>query len=460
MKVLHYMFGLPPVYGGGLVRYALDLMKQEMCMGQEVVLLIPGSLFTCIRKKLSIWRAGGYQKIPIYSICNPLPVPMCNGILDIDMYCQPCDAKAYDKFLKQKKPDVIHIHSFMGLHAEFLKKAVLCGIPVIFTTHDYFGICPTANMLLQDRICSDKEWNHCEQCCKNAYTKKKLWLEHSKLYRCYRKQTWLVKCFHYTQFQKNKYSTIKKDIRDKKDTRYKKETVSCCTEKDYAKLKNYYQMMFRQISYFHFNSSVAKGIYESRLGSITGKTVPVSHAGICDNRIKRSYGKALRIGFFGTWTKQKGFYQLLDVCTQLFQEKHENIRLHVYSDFCRRTEPFIQVHPYFKKEELAGVMRDIDVLVVPSIWPETFGFTALEALSYGVPVIVSQYAGVKDLLEKYPGIGFLYDGTQLSLKEILKKIYNKREMLKTANTKILNMQNIFSFENHVKQILEMYRRMM
>ena len=39
-----------------------------------------------------------------------------------------------------------------------------------------------------------------------------------------------------------------------------------------------------------------------------------------------------------------------------------------------------------------------DVLVAPSIWYETFGFTVLEALSYGVPVIVSDHVGAKDII--------------------------------------------------------------
>ncbi len=64
------------------------------------------------------------------------------------------------------------------------------------------------------------------------------------------------------------------------------------------------------------------------------------------------------------------------------------------------------------------------------------------------------------MLARHPGVGFLYDGTRQGLKEILKKIYIRRDMLETANANILNMQNIFSFEKHVKEMLEMYRRMM
>lgn len=457
MRILHYMFGLPPVYGGGLVRYALDLIKKEMDMGQEVSLLIPGALFTGRKKKTSIHRTSRYQNIPVYKIRNPLPIPMGNGILDIDEYTRPCDAKVYEKFFGQIKPDIIHIHTFMGLHAEFLDEAAQGNIPVIFTTHDYFGICPIANMLFSGHICMDQEWKHCGQCCKNAYTKKKLWLEHTIWYRCYRKHTWLVKLVHSIKFQKKKDNAHKETIEQMK--KQKKESAACSIQKDYTKLKNYYQTMFQRITCFHFNSSIAKAVYESRLGNIDGKVVSIRHAGICDNRRKRSYGKLLRIGYFGTWTKQKGFFQLLDVCIQLFQENNRNIQLHIYSDLCTRKESFIKVHPYFGNEDLEKTLEEIDVLIVPSIWPETFGFTALEALSYGVPVILSQYVGAKDLMQEHPGIGFLYDGTSQGLKEILKKIYVRREMLRTANENILKMQDIFSFENHTKEVLKMYLMM-
>ncbi|KAI4448535.1 hypothetical protein C823_003055 [Eubacterium plexicaudatum ASF492] len=51
MKVLHYMFGIPPVRVGGLVRYATDLMKQELRIGIDVRLLIPGAIPGNGRKK-------------------------------------------------------------------------------------------------------------------------------------------------------------------------------------------------------------------------------------------------------------------------------------------------------------------------------------------------------------------------------------------------------------------------
>ena len=55
-------------------------------------------------------------------------------------------------------------------------------------------------------------------------------------------------------------------------------------------------------------------------------------------------------------------------------------------------------HKPYSYQELPNVMDQFDVLVTPSEWEETFGFTVLEALSYGIPVIVSDKVGAKDLI--------------------------------------------------------------
>ena len=47
------------------------------------------------------------------------------------------------------------------------------------------------------------------------------------------------------------------------------------------------------------------------------------------------------------------------------------------------------------------------MLVAPSVWHETFGFTVLEALSYGIPVVISGTVGAKDILA--PGAGIVVE---------------------------------------------------
>ena len=66
--------------------------------------------------------------------------------------------------------------------------------------------------------------------------------------------------------------------------------------------------------------------------------------------------------------------------------------------------PYIITHERYSYAELEKIFDETDVLVAPSIWYETFGFTVLEALSYGTPVIISGSVGAKDILVQGAGI--------------------------------------------------------
>lgn len=463
MKILHYMFGIPPVRVGGLVRYATDLMKRQYQMGHEVTLLIPGNISKNGRRKTVISPCrNNYMQIPSYDICNPLPIPMCNGITDIQSFTQCCDGREFAVFLQKLKPQIIHIHTFMGLHREFLDEAEKAGIPMIFTTHDYFGICPTAVMLFRGHICEDTEWENCGFCCQNAFSQRRLKIEQSEWYRIFRKHPGAVRVTKQTM-RKVGSLTCKsiKLLQTVFGIQRSKERLPGKTSwngKDYAVLKKYYASMFARISYFHFNSTTARTIFERRLGQLRGEVVPVSHSQIDDHRKKRVYGKKLRIGYLGSWAEHKGFFDLIKVCDALVKDGCTKLELHIYSDTDQRTEPYVVNHACFDADQLGDVFCDMDLLTLPGIWPETFGLVALEALSYGVPVVFSAYAGAIDLLHAYPDIGFAYDGSMRGLKEILQKIYENRELLLMANDNILKMDDEFSYDRHVSQILYLYER--
>jgi glycosyltransferase involved in cell wall biosynthesis len=46
--------------------------------------------------------------------------------------------------------------------------------------------------------------------------------------------------------------------------------------------------------------------------------------------------------------------------------------------------------------ELAAVHREVDLVVVPSLWPEPFGIVGIDALSHGRPVVASDTGGIRD----------------------------------------------------------------
>ena len=101
-------------------------------------------------------------------------------------------------------------------------------------------------------------------------------------------------------------------------------------------------------------------------------------------------------------------------------------------------------------------MDSIDLLALPSRWRETFGLAALEAVSYGVPVLLPEYAGAADIFKGNDAAGLLYDGTVQGLKETLRRIYKNRELLVQANRGILKLDYDFSFQHHVRKMAEIY----
>ena len=108
----------------------------------------------------------------------------------------------------------------------------------------------------------------------------------------------------------------------------------------------------------------------------------------------------------------------------------------------------------FDSRSIASVYDGMDVLVVPSIWKETFGFVVLEALSYGVPVIVSDNVGAKDIVGQYDERFIFTSEAELSV--LLDKIVNDRSLLADFNENILNGEWKYSMQSHTEEILRLY----
>ena len=120
--------------------------------------------------------------------------------------------------------------------------------------------------------------------------------------------------------------------------------------------------------------------------------------------------------------------------------------------------PYIKVHDRYTYSELKEIFDNTDVLVAPSVWYETFGFTVLEALSYGVPVIMSGTVGAKDILSDGAGI-VIEDITSQKLYDIFKNLTTYK--LEKMNQTIVKEQSIMQIQemaNLIEKIFYMEAR--
>lgn len=168
MRIVHYTLGLYPDRSGGLNRYSTDLIKAQS-KEHDVVALLPGP-WRPWRRECRIERRASKNGIKRFVMCNALPIPLLYGIrMPSDFMTVHIDKRNFEEFFVEMNPDVIHLHTLMGMPEEALCFFKDKGVKIVYTSHDYFGICPKVNLINNKGIlCGGPKPERCALCNSNA----------------------------------------------------------------------------------------------------------------------------------------------------------------------------------------------------------------------------------------------------------------------------------------------------
>ncbi|MCM1272085.1 MAG: glycosyltransferase [Clostridium sp.] len=447
MKIVHYFLGFPPYRTGGLTKLAVDLMHEQAKAGHTVCALWPGKI-SLIGRDVRIVHRGKTGDIDSYELVNPVPVSLDKGILEPERFIATKRHPVYDKFFRELAPDVIHVHTLMGLHEAFFTAAKRYGIRMVYTTHDYFGICLKAYLYTNRSTCGTcGKGMNCMQCNMDGLSYKKIVLLQSPLYRT-------LKDAPLVRMARKKYLGKKSNIKMKDNALDADETEEIRRRAEqYSILIRYYRRLFSYIDFFHFNSSTAKKIYTDIIPGLKGKVITITHADIADRRKERTYSDAcIRYTMLAPAKVHKGFDVVRKAMNELWQEGKRNFSLTLYTE-PDRVEPYMNIHRHgYSYGDLEKIFDETDVLLVPSVWYETFGFTVLEAISYGVPVIVTDHVGARDIMGE--GGAVISAGSYLELKYLLETLDAKQ--LQTWNAAVLAIDGIKTMPKLAEEIEEIY----
>lgn len=439
MKIIEYTLGLPPFRRGGLPRYSKDL-SIELSKKDEVYLLYPGYLNPFSKKiRVKIRKKDRYP-FHLIELENMLPISLGLGLdgKKLDKYCETRDISELKKIIEQVSPKVVHFHTFMGVPKEFLEYLHKRKIKIIFTTHDFYGLCP--KMLSKDAIHALSNSKCTDDCmlCKEGPSYTKLIIMQSHLYKIFK--------------EKKIMKMVRRRSKEQISFENNNKKRSLLDAKKRFKLYRYYLEMYHFVDKFHFNSTVSSNYVKKFLPKSAGEILPITHANLIDQRDSKILKKhdLLRIGYVGPYDHKKGFFRLLEISKCL-----NGISIDFYGDIANNecfNQQNIRNHGIISADKLKKAYRKMDILVVPSLWHETFGFVVLEALLQGTPCLVSENVGAKDLV---PNNCIFHDDSELIFK--LNDLKNPQKLAE-LNKKIKTLNVVYKMSDHTNKLRKEFYR--
>lgn len=395
MNILHVSLGLPPLRTGGLNRYCAELMKTQVALGENVSLLFPGRFLPGkVRLRRSNWHG-----VRTYELINPLPLALTYGVAEPKAFVAPCnDRRIFSRLLADVKPDVVHVHSYMGVYQEFFYAVKSCGIPIVFTTHDYYPMCPRCTFIdaWGQNCVTGANARACSICCYGGMSLRKSVIMQSKLYSSLKLSPLYGKLA----------SIVKQDMALK--GRFSSEdVVKEGRVDDYQYLLDYNEKIFEFFDLVLTNSSMTEKIYQRVFPDMTYKLAWISHEGLYvekksgDTRDYELHNRPLVIGYFGGRKEYKGYETLLEA-SRILHNADVEFELRLYGDDYGENVGVSEAQSFgrVEQDQMNDVLKVLDVVVVPSIYHETLSFVVLEALCAGVPVICSDAVGASELLNE------------------------------------------------------------
>jgi GT2 family glycosyltransferase len=113
----------------------------------------------------------------------------------------------------------------------------------------------------------------------------------------------------------------------------------------------------------------------------------------------------------------------------------------------------VRVHGSIEHTQVAAAMKDLDAVIVPSVWPENSPFVIHEALLAKVPVVASRIGGIPELVE-HERNGLLFEpGDVADLARQLSRLSSENGLIDSLRNGAVTVRTI---EDDVLQLRRIY----
>jgi len=427
MKIMKVIHGYPMRYNAGSEVYSQTLCHGLVKRGHTVDVFCREENSFERDFVVHTERDSDEEAITLYLVNNPRMKDRYR-VEEID--------DGFADVLALTKPDIVHIGHLNHLSTGLVETAKNAGIPIVFTLHDYWLMCPRGQFMQFFSEDRDEIWKDCD---------------------CQENENCAVRCYaRYFSGEAERYGA---------DLSYWTDWVKHRMEHA-RKIAEIVDVFIAPAKYLYNRFRDDFGIPENKM-------IYLDYGFDLSRMSKRQRvaGEPFTFGYIGTHTPAKGIHVLLEA----FAGVGGNAALRIWGR--RRGQDTdaltaiansipdkdrIQWKPEYKNSQITeDVFNNCDAIIVPSIWVENSPLVIHEALQARVPVITADVGGMAEYV-RHEENGLLFRHRDAgSLAEQMRRLADNPEWAKVLGGKgylFSNNGDIPSVERHVIDIENIYKK--
>lgn len=362
-RIVHLVHGWPPFQHAGTELYAYWLVQRQRARHHVAVYTRMADTARAEGEAVE-WLDDGVRVRFVtnnFTARNPL---RRNAIRDRAL------ERDFERFLREEKPDLLHVHHLAGHAFSLVRVARRLGIPIILQIQDWWFLCARVNLFHRDgHRCSGPSLQKCADCV--TLTR----VAPNKLAHAMR-----IHAAREALAAANAFIAGSQAIRN-----------------DYADL-------VPRDTPFHV---IPYGI---AIDATPAPRTPVA-------------GR-VRFGYVGSIAPHKGVHVAVAAMRELDAELHVWGNASAYPEYVASMEHGANVvfEGPFREDDKPRVFASMDVLLVPSIGLESFGLAAREAMTCGVPVIATSGGALDEMFAPDVCGDFVPPGDADALRALLQRV--------------------------------------
>ncbi|NVK41562.1 MAG: glycosyltransferase [Oceanospirillaceae bacterium] len=366
MKIVKVIHGYPMLYNAGSEVYSQTICHGLAARGHEV------HVFT---REEDSFRPDGDMRLSQDVDKPEIRLHLVNNPRHRDRYRLSIIDQRFAELLDSVQPDVVHIGHLNHLSTSLVSEAKARQIPVVYTLHDYWLMCPRGQFM-QMHSPDDDLWAACDG---------------QENRKC------ATQC--YARYFSGSQEELEQDI--------------AYWENWVARRMRHVREVVEQVDLFISPARYLKERYERDFGLPTGKSLYLDY-GFDRARMAgrtRPKDEPFTFGYIGTHIPAKGIHQLIEAFGMLNGEARLRIwgrdrgqdsraLRAIAQSLPEDKRDHVEWMPEYRNQQIAqDVFSQTDVIVTPSVWVENSPLVIHEAQQARVPVITANAGGMGEYVQ-------------------------------------------------------------